>query len=66
MTATPSVPGGLGRILPVDRMEAFPGRWVGGVAMVLGPLLMLAGALLRVRFDFFFPHSSPRTSGIPD
>ncbi|MEU8708351.1 hypothetical protein [Streptomyces sp. NPDC048565] len=50
-----SAPGGLGRILPVDRMEAFPGRWVGGVAMVLGPPLMLAGALLRVRFDFFFP-----------
>jgi hypothetical protein len=50
-----SAPGGLGRILPVDRMEAFPGRWVGGVAMILGPLLMLAGTLMRVRFDFFFP-----------
>ncbi|MFI6089686.1 hypothetical protein [Streptomyces sp. NPDC051218] len=53
--APPSASGGLGRILPVERMEAFPGRWVGGVAMVLGPVLMLAGALLRVRFDFFFP-----------
>ncbi|MEV6476119.1 hypothetical protein [Streptomyces sp. NPDC051657] len=50
-----SAPVGLGRTLPVDRMEAFPGRWVGGVAMVLGPLLMLAGALTRVRSDFFFP-----------
>jgi hypothetical protein len=50
-----SASGGLGRILPVERMEAFPGRWVGGIAMVLGPLLMLAGALMRVRFDFFFP-----------
>ncbi|MEE1808604.1 hypothetical protein [Streptomyces sp. BE133] len=45
----------LGRMLPVEVMEAFPGRWVGGVAMVLGPLLMPAGALVRVRSDFFFP-----------
>jgi hypothetical protein len=43
--------------LPVERLEGtgFPGRWVGGTAMVLGPLLMLAGALLRVRFHFFYP-----------
>ncbi|MGX1119904.1 hypothetical protein RKD37_005267 [Streptomyces ambofaciens] len=43
--------------LPVERWEAtgFPGRWVGGTAMVIGPLLMLTGALLRVRFHFFFP-----------
>ncbi|MFE7399720.1 hypothetical protein [Streptomyces sp. NPDC057557] len=58
-TATAAAPAhlstALGRILPVEAMEAFPGRWVGGVAMVLGPLLMLAGALARVRSDFFFP-----------
>ncbi|MDO0914115.1 hypothetical protein QQM39_25770 [Streptomyces sp. DT2A-34] len=43
--------------LPVERWEAtgFPGRRVGGIAMVLGPLLMLTGALLRARFPFFFP-----------
>ncbi|WP_073948501.1 hypothetical protein [Streptomyces kebangsaanensis] len=43
--------------LPVERLEGtgFPGRWVGGVAMVLGPLLMLTGALLRARFHFFYP-----------
>ncbi|WP_405685593.1 hypothetical protein [Streptomyces sp. NBC_00057] len=46
------------------RMEASPGRWAGGVAMVLGPLLMLTGALVRVCFVFFFPLNSPRTSGI--
>ncbi|MEU6553252.1 hypothetical protein ABZ915_23660 [Streptomyces sp. NPDC046915] len=34
---------------------AFPGRWVGGASLVVGPLLVLAGVLLRVRFDFFFP-----------
>ncbi|MCT2588778.1 hypothetical protein LHJ74_02290 [Streptomyces sp. N2-109] len=42
-------------MLRVERMDAFPGRWAGGVTMVLGPLLMLAGALLRSRFDFFYP-----------
>ncbi|MFC4627007.1 hypothetical protein ACFO6V_02095 [Promicromonospora alba] len=35
--------------------DVFPGRWVGGVALVAGPLLLLAGALLRLPFDFFFP-----------
>ncbi|MEU4116736.1 hypothetical protein AB0F71_19855 [Kitasatospora sp. NPDC028055] len=33
----------------------FPGRWVGGASLVLGPLLLFTGVLLRVRFDFFFP-----------
>ncbi|MHC5905835.1 hypothetical protein ACVNF4_18325 [Streptomyces sp. S6] len=33
----------------------FPGRWVGGASLVLGPLLLLTGMLLRLRFDFFFP-----------
>ncbi|MHC3814769.1 hypothetical protein [Streptomyces sp. DT9] len=43
--------------LPVERLEGtgFPGRWVSGTAMVLGPLLMLTGALLRARFHFFYP-----------
>jgi hypothetical protein len=35
--------------------SGFPGRWVGGTSLVVGPLLVLAGVLLRVRFDFFFP-----------
>jgi hypothetical protein len=34
----------------------FPGRWVGGITLVIGPLLLLAGVLLRIRFPFFFPH----------
>jgi len=33
----------------------FPGRWLGGVTLVLGPLLMLAGVLLRAGHNFFFP-----------
>jgi hypothetical protein len=33
----------------------FPGRWVGGVSMVLAPLLLLTGVLLRIQFHFFFP-----------
>ncbi|WP_413804854.1 hypothetical protein [Streptomyces sp. OE57] len=33
----------------------FPGRWVGAASLVVGPLLVLAGVLLRVRFSFFFP-----------
>ncbi|WP_028775445.1 hypothetical protein [Shimazuella kribbensis] len=34
----------------------FPGRWVGSISLLLGPLLMLIGVALRYRFDFFFPH----------
>lgn len=33
----------------------FSSRWVGGVSLILGPLLLLAGVLLRVRFYFFYP-----------
>jgi len=33
----------------------FPGRWVGGGSLVLGPILLLIGTLLRVQFDFFLP-----------
>jgi len=32
-----------------------PGRWLGGISMVVGPLLLLAGILLRIREHFFFP-----------
>jgi hypothetical protein len=33
----------------------FPGRWVGGVSLVLAPFLLLSGSLLRLPFHFFFP-----------
>ncbi|WP_433789187.1 hypothetical protein [Actinoplanes sp. CA-252034] len=34
----------------------FPGPWLGGVSLVAGPLLLLAGTLLRLGIPFFFPH----------
>jgi hypothetical protein len=33
----------------------FPGRWVGGISMILAPVLFLVGMLLRMQYDFFFP-----------
>jgi hypothetical protein len=41
----------------VSDVEAFwfPGRWIGGCSLVLGPILLLVGTLLRIQFDFFFP-----------
>jgi hypothetical protein len=34
---------------------AFPGPWVGAITLILGPLVLLAGMLLRLPYDFFFP-----------
>lgn len=33
----------------------FPGKWIGGCSLLLAPLLLLAGVLLRLNFHFFFP-----------
>ena len=33
----------------------FPGRWIGGTSMIIAPILLLTGGLLRLQFDFFFP-----------
>ena len=33
----------------------FPGRWLGATSMVLAPVLLLVGVLLRIQFHFFFP-----------
>lgn len=38
-----------------DENFRFPGRWIGGTSMILGPLLLLSGILLRLQFHFFFP-----------
>ncbi|MFD5828499.1 hypothetical protein [Lentzea sp. NPDC060358] len=33
----------------------FPNAWVGGAALVAGPVLLLVGTVLRSPFHFFFP-----------
>lgn len=33
----------------------FPGRWIGGLSMVLAPILLLSAEILLLPFDFFFP-----------
>ncbi|CAM3127634.1 hypothetical protein PALU110988_03460 [Paenibacillus lupini] len=33
----------------------FPGRYIGGITLMAGPILFLVGVLLRSRFHFFFP-----------
>jgi hypothetical protein len=33
----------------------FPGRWISGITMILGPLLLLIGVVLRSKYHFFFP-----------
>ncbi|GII83134.1 hypothetical protein Ssi03_11240 [Sphaerisporangium siamense] len=39
--------------MPTD--HTFPGRWISAASMIGGPLLLLAGTLMRVPFPFFFP-----------
>ncbi|MFC6101645.1 hypothetical protein [Olivibacter domesticus] len=33
----------------------FPGRWIGGISLIIAPLALLAGILIRIQFHFFFP-----------
>jgi hypothetical protein len=35
---------------------SFPGPWLGGVSLIVGPCLLLTGTLLRLGVPFFFPH----------
>lgn len=35
--------------------SCFPGRWLGGLSLVIAPTALLSGVLLRVGPDFFFP-----------
>lgn len=44
---------------------AFPGRWLTGSSLVLGPVLLLSGVLLRARFPFFFPDQLAAYDGHP-
>lgn len=67
MTAQGATPR-LTRFFPLSQRDAspFPGRWVAGVALVAGPLLMLTGVLLRAPFDFFFPEQLAAYARHPD
>lgn len=38
-----------------QRTSLFPGPWLAAASMVLGPLAILAGVLVRTGVDFFFP-----------
>ena len=38
-----------------DPVVVFPGSWLAGVSLVLGPCLLLTGVLLRLGVPFFFP-----------
>jgi hypothetical protein len=51
----PSAPSASDYPAQQNDLSVFPGPWMGGVSMILGPLLMLTGALLRIEFHFFFP-----------
>jgi hypothetical protein len=42
-------------ITTTDNEFWFPGRWVGGISLILAPILFLTGMLLRMQFHFFFP-----------
>ncbi|WP_116206758.1 hypothetical protein [Amycolatopsis circi] len=46
-------------------MSTFPGPRLGGAALVLGPVLVLAGVLLRLPYPFFFPHQLAATAQHP-
>ena len=52
-------------ITPLPHL-AFPGRWLGGVCLVAGPLLLLTGATLRVPFHFFAPQQLQAFERHPD
>jgi hypothetical protein len=43
-----------------------PGRWVEGAGLVLGPLLLLAGVLVRAGADDFFPGQLAAYAAAPE
>ncbi|WP_188189349.1 hypothetical protein [Nonomuraea sp. SYSU D8015] len=46
--------------------HTLPGRWVEGAGLVLGPLLLLAGVLVRAGEDDFFPGQLAAYAAAPD
>lgn len=45
----------MNKVLIGNENHGFPGRWIGGITLIIGPLLLLIGILLRLQFHFFFP-----------
>src|SRR5690554_2382677 len=43
------------RITLQNGLENFPGRWLGGLSLIIAPILLIISALLRIQFNFFFP-----------
>lgn len=43
----------------------FPGRWMGGISMILAPMVLLTGVLLRIQFHFFFSRQLAAFKGHP-
>lgn len=43
----------------------FPGRWVGGLTLIVSPLLLVAGELLRIKYHFYFPQQLAAFSAQP-
>jgi hypothetical protein len=39
-----------------EQTFTFPGPWLGGVSLIVGPCLLLTGTLMRLGVPFFFPH----------
>jgi hypothetical protein len=43
-------------LFPINtEVPQFPCKWLGGLSLIVAPLLLLTGILLRSRFGFFFP-----------
>ncbi|MFC4591407.1 hypothetical protein [Sphaerisporangium corydalis] len=61
----PATSAGTGRAAGAGTSFEFPGRWVEGAGLVLGPSLMLAGVLLRADVDGFFPQQLAAVAASP-
>ncbi|WP_147533282.1 hypothetical protein [Bacillus marasmi] len=43
------------RSISQSSIESFLGRWLGGLSLIIAPVLLVISALLRIQFNFFFP-----------
>lgn len=35
---------------------SFPGHWLGGISLIISPIFLLIGDLLKINFNYYFPH----------